>query len=401
MDRCILHVDIDAFFASVEQIRNPALRGKPVIVGSGVIASCSYEAREYGLYAGMPLRKAKKLCPQAEVLEGHYPTYRCFSRRVFECCREFAPHVEELLDEAYCDITGTEALHGPPLEIGRSLRESVRDRTGLAVSVGIGSNRMIAKMAGSSQKPDGLVKVEKGSEAGFIRDLPIADLPGVGRSRLKVLRKLNIQTIGDLRALDRQSLQTLFGADGLALYERCRGRDSRALNESEIPQSISRETSFHEPTSDTTEIEGMLYYLLERASRAMRKLGLKCGTLGVHIRYSDSGSQQSSRTLPAATSLDKELFETARERLWKLYTRRASLHSLGVRLSNFSAAGQLQGQLFDRQEPDKLARLYSCLDQLRQKFGHSVIMAGKSFEAGKKLSGDRYGYRLRTPSLTK
>jgi DNA polymerase-4 len=260
---------------------------------------------------------------------------------------------------------------------------------------------MIAKMAGSSQKPDGLVKVEQGSEESFVRDLPVENLPGVGRSRLKVLRKLNVKTIGDLRALDRQSLQVLFGADGLALHERCRGRDSRVIDESEIPQSISRATSFHEPTSDATEIEGMLYYLLERATRAMRRLGLKCGTVGVHIRYSDSGGQQSSRTLPSATSLDKELFGTARERLWKLYTRRASLHGIGVRLSNFSAGGQLQGQLFDRQDPDKLARLYSCLDRLRQKFGHSVIVAGKSFEAGKKLDGDRYGYRLRTPSLTK
>jgi len=401
MNSCILHVDIDAFFASVEQIRNPALQGKPVIVGSGVIASCSYEARKYGLYAGMPLRKAKKLCPHAEVLEGHYPTYRCFSRRVFECCREIAPHVEELLDEAYCDITGTEALQGPPLKIGRSLKQSVNERTGLTVSVGVGSNRMIAKMAGSSQKPNGLVKVEQGDEEGFIRDLSVKELPGIGRARLKVLRKLNIKTIADLRALDRQSLRVLFGSDGLALHERCRGRDSRVLDENEIPRSISRATSFHEPTSDATEIEGMLYYLLERATRAMRELGLRCGTVGVQIRYSDSGGHQSNRTLPSPTSLDKELFQTARERLWKLYTRRASLHSIGVKLSNFSTGGQLQGQLFDQQTPDKLARLYSCLDRLRQKFGHSVIVAGKSFEAGKNLDGDRYGYRLRTPSLTK
>jgi len=401
MNPCIVHVDIDAFFASVEQVRNPVLRGRPVIVGSGVIASCSYEARRCGLYAGMPLAKAKKLCPDAVVLGGHYPTYRCFAVRVFEICRQIAPHVETHLDEAYCDLSGTEALYGSPLNAGRCLKERIRAHTGLTVSVGIGTNRMIAKMAAGSGKPDGLVMIEEGEEERFVKPLPVEKLPGVGHSRLGVLRKLNIATIGELRALDRQSLEFLFGADGLALYERCRGRDSRVIEEAEIPKSISRETAFHEDTADTAEIEGMLYYLLERAARAMRSLGLKCRTLGVRMRYSDSEGAQSCRSLPKPTQLDRELFALARGILGRLYVRRASLHSVGVRLSNFCRGTELQTKLFGEGDAQKLARLYWCLDRLRQKFGHSVIVGGKSLDAAGGLRKDRYGYILRTPSLTK
>jgi len=396
-----MHVDIDAFFASVEQVRNPRLRGKPVIVGSGVIASCSYEARKYGLRAGMPLSKARRLCPHAVILEGHYPTYRCFSEKVFEICRRVAPQVEAYLDEAYCDLTGTEVLHGDPLDVGRWLKEAVRRETGLSVSEGISTNRMVAKIAGGLDKPDGLVLVEQGKEEEFVGDLPIEELPGIGRSRLEVLRKLNISTIGELRSLDMGSLQALFGSDGVALYERCRGRDSRPIEEREIPRSISRETSFHEDTSEAEEIEGMLYYLVERAARAMRELGLKCRTVSVHIRYSDSQGDRATRSLLVPTLLDKELFELAVEMLRGLYRRRASLHGIGVRLSGFSVTDEHQRPLFGGQEACKRAALYRCLDRLRRRYGHSIILTGKSLDAAKNLKRDRYGFRLRTPCLTK
>jgi len=396
-----MHVDIDAFFASVEQIRDPRLRGRPVIVGSGVIASCSYEAREFGLRAGMTLRKARKLCREVVILEGHYPTYRCFGEKVFGLCRQFAPHVETHLDEAYCGLTGTEGLYHHPRNAGRLLKEKVTAETGLTVSIGIGTNRMIAKMAGSSGKPDGLVVVGEGDEEEFVRELPVEKLPGVGHSRLEVLRKLNITTIGELRRLDRESLEALFGASGLALYERCRGRDSRVIAEREIPKSISRETAFHEDTADTSEIEGMLYYLIERAARSMRALGLKCKTVGVHVRYSDSQSERRSRSLPWPTQLDNELFALARQMLRRLHTRRARLHSIGVQLSRFSMGHQRQREFFGERNADKLANLYWCLDRLRQRFGHSVIVAGKSLDGLGKLRKDRYGFILRTPCLTK
>ena len=401
MKPCVLHVDIDAFFASVEQIRNPRLRGRPVIVGSGCIASCSYEAREYGLKAGMPLRQAKELCPHAVVLKGHYRTYRCFSRRIFEHCRRLSSVVETHLDEAYCDLTGSERLLGDPRGAARRLKREIRDETGLTVSAGIGTNRMVAKMAGATGKPDGLVMVEEGREADFVRDLPIGRLPGVGRKRLEVLRKLNIDTIGDLRALDRDSLKEMFGADGEALHERCRGRDSRAIDEREIPESISRQTAFHEDTADIEKIEGMLHYLVERAARSVRGLELRAGRVTTWIRYSDSRGRRSGRTLETPTDLDEKLSEAGMDLLHRLYTRRASLHTIGVELSRFSRSGHRQSGLFDGKDSDKRARLYRSIDHLRRRFGHSVIMSGKAMAACSDLEKDRYGYLLRTPSLTK
>ena len=401
MKPCVMHVDIDAFFASVEQVRNPHLRGRPVIVGSGCIASCSYEAREYGLQAGMPLRQAKELCPRAVVLKGHYPTYRCFSRRVFERCRELSCLVETHLDEAYCDLTGSERLLGDPRGAARRLKRDIKDETGLTVSVGIGTNRMVAQMAGAAGKPDGLNLVEKGREAEFIRDLPIEDLPGVGRSRLEELKKLNIDTIADLRVLDESSLRDIFGADGAALYERCRGRDSRAIEPGEVPRSISRQTAFHEDTADMEQVEGMLRYLVERAARSVRELGLRAGTVGAWLRYSDSRARSRSRTLASPTDLDEDLFRAARELLRQLHTRRAAVHTIGVELSRFSAAGGRQRGLFEQGDAEKRARLHRSVDELRRRFGHSVVMSGKTMAACTDLEKDRYGYVLRTPSLTK
>jgi DNA polymerase-4 len=396
-----MHVDIDAFFASVEQARDPRLRGRPVIVGSGVIASCSYEARRFGLRAGMPLNQAKRLCPRAVILEGHYPTYRCFSRRVFELCHDIAPHVETHLDEAYCDLTGTDALHGGPQRAGKRLKDRVEGETGLTVSIGIGTNRMIAKMAGGSGKPDGLVLVQQETEEDFVRDLPVSDLPGVGRARLEVLRKLNIATIGNLTALDLPTLEALFGADGRALHERCRGRDSRVIAERELPKSISRDTAFHEDTADGAEIEGMLYYLIERAARTLRDLGIQCRTVGLRIRYADSKSDAASRSLPSPTDLDARLFALARELLERLYRRRVSLHAIGIQLSRFSLSRERQGELFAEAAPDKLAQLYASLDEVRQRFGYTAVMMGKVLDPLGERRKDRHGLILRTPCLTK
>jgi DNA polymerase-4 len=396
-----MHVDIDAFFASVEQVRNPHLRGRPVIVGSGCIASCSYEAREYGLEAGMPLRQARELCPRAVVLKGHYPTYRCFSRRVFERCRDLSCLVETHLDEAYCDLTGSERLLGDPRGAARKLKRDIHDETGLTVSVGIGTNRMVAQMAGAADKPDGLNLVEKGREAEFIRDLPIEELPGVGRKRLKVLRKLNIDTIADLRLLDKSSLRDIFGADGAALYERCRGRDSRAIEPGEVPESISRQTAFHEDTTDMEKMEGMLHYLVERAARSLRELGLRAGTVGAWLRYGDSRGYSRSRSMPSPTDLDEDLSRIARDLLQQLHTRRAAVHTIGVELSGFCRADRRQSNLFEQGDPEKRARLRRSVDDLRRRFGHSVVMSGKTMAGCTELEKDRYGYVLRTPSLTK
>lgn len=399
--RTILHIDIDAFFASVEQQCDPRLRGRPVIVGNGVIASCSYEARRFGLYAGMRLSEARRACPGVVILDGCEKTYRAFAARIFEVCRDFSPSVETYLDEAYCDLTGTGRLHGGPEAAAVRLRACVRERTGLTVTAGIGTSRMTAKMASKSVKPDGFRLVPPGAEDDFIRALPVDKLPGVGHATAVVLRRLNIKTIEGLRVLSPEQLETMFGAPGRLLYERCRGRDTQPVSVREVPQSISRETSFHRPTTDPGEIGGMLYYLVERAMRATRSLALRARTVHVKIRYVDSGGVAASRTLPEATDRDEDVSILARELLAKLHGRRESLHGIGVVLSGFVLAGAGQLDLFDPDRGPRLDSLYRSLDRVRDRFGHSAVVAGPSISLIGQLEQDGYGFVLRTPSLTK
>src|SRR5439155_6498840 len=193
----VLHVDIDAFFAAIEQQRDPRLQGKPVIVGAGVIASCSYEARAFGLKAGMPLSEARLLCPQAVILEGHAQVYRCFAEEIFARCRAVAPAVETYLDEAYCDLSGTERLHGDLLEAARGLKRAIRAATGLTVTCGLGPNRMLAKLAGKTVKPDGLACVSAADADAFMRHQPVERVPGVGRAHARTLRSMNLRTAGE------------------------------------------------------------------------------------------------------------------------------------------------------------------------------------------------------------
>ncbi len=376
----ILHVDIDAFFAAIEQQRDPRLQGRPVIVGAGVIASCSYEARAYGLKAGMPLSEARRLCPQAVFLEGHAQVYRCFAETIFACCRQLAPAVETYLDEAYCDLTGTERLHGDLLAAARGLKHDIRAATGLTVTCGLGPNRMLAKLAGKTVKPDGLARVTAAEADGFMREQPVERVAGVGHAHAKTLRSMNIHTAGEMRALPVAALERLFGASGRLLAERCHGRDTAVVNEREIPLTISRETSFHRDTAERAEIDGMLEYLASRACRAARELDLTARTIALRLRYADGEGAERERTLT---------------------TRRVALHALGVTLSNFTAGGSEQGSLFDEREAGRRAALYRAFDRVRAEFGHGVLVSGRALHLKGRLDEDEHGFILRTPSLTK
>ena len=295
MTRTVLHVDIDAFFASIEQQRDPRLAGRPVIVGSGVIASCSYEARRFGLRAGMTLLEAKRLCPAAVILEGHAQVYRCFAERIFERCRSLAPDVETYLDEAYVELTGTERVHGDFLAAAARLRRAIRDETGLTVTCGLGPNRMLAKLVGKTVKPDGLARLDECDADAFLVDRPIEQLAGVGHAHAKTLRSMNVRTISALRAFPVAALEALFGAPGRLLFERCRGNDTAPVTAREIPVTISRETSFHRDTGDLAEVDGMLEYLMGRACRATRELALVARTVAVRLRYSDGERSEERR----------------------------------------------------------------------------------------------------------
>jgi len=401
MPPLVMHLDIDAFFASVEQVRNPRLLGKPVIVGAGVIASCSYEARRFGLHAAMSLAKARRLCPQAVVLDGNYPTYRAFAEQVWDICRGFTPDMETLLDDAYLDLTGTERLHGEAASLARDLKSRVRRETGLTVTTGLAASRTVARIASASQKPDGLVVVKPGKEMSFIGGLPVEKLPGVGRVTAKVLHRLNVQTIGALAAMPQWALEALFGANGAAFHERSHGRDSHVVSRREIPKSISRETCFHRETTDRNEIEGMLHYLSARGTRTLRELGLAAKTVTVKIRYADFTGEAVSKSLARYTDLDDEVYELACDICRRTCQRRVSLRGIGVVLSRFKPTTAEQAGLFDGENRRRRARFYRTLDEVRKRYGYSAIIAGRSLDLLDSLEKNDHGFVLRTPSLTK
>jgi DNA polymerase-4 len=401
-ERVILHLDIDAFFASVEQLRDPRLRGRPVIVGNGVIASCSYEARRFGCYAGQPLSEARRACPQVVILDGCEAVYRAFAERTFALAAQLSPAMETFLDEAFLELTGSERLHGDLLEAAAAMKRRIRREAGLPVTFGLGPNRMLAKIASKSVKPDGLRRIRPGEVEDVLPPLPVSTLPGVGRAIGRELAKLNVQTIGDLRAFPAETLVRMFGAPGRALHERARGRDTRPVEAREIPESVSRETAFHEPVADPRDVEGMLYYLLERATRHARGLGLSARTIEVWVDFEASGRERRARTLPSPSDQDAVWFAVARRVLrGLLLERREALRRVGVALSRFHAGALAQGDLFDAAGSVERDRLTHSLDTVRARFGHAAVVAGPSVRLLGKLSRDRNGFVLRTPSLTK
>ncbi len=401
-DSWVLHADIDAFFASVEQARDPRLRGRPVIVGTGVIASCSYEARAFGLRAGMALHEARRLCPRGVFLAGHAPTYRAFAERVFDAVRDLSPAVETYLDDAYADLSGTERLHGGVAAAGEKLRAAVRERTGLTVTVGIGTSRVVARCASKVAKPDGLRVVAAGDEVPFLAPFAVRDLPGVGPATERLLSTLAVGTVGDLAAVPAEALERLLGAVGRALAERSRGRDTRAVAPREVPHSISRETSFHAPTIVPHEIRGMLYYLVERAAGTARSLGLLARGIEVRFRDVEGEGEAASRALPRPTDRDDVLFGEAEAMLSAIHARRVALKLVGVTLSRLSLAGPRQGDLFAAPADLKRPALLLALDRIRSRYGASAVVAGPALALLGKLAQDSYhGFVLRTPSLTK
>jgi len=399
MRKAVFHVDIDAFFPSVEQLLNPDLAGRPVVVGSGVIASCSYEARARGLRAGMNLVKARRLCPDVVILRGSQPVYRAFAEEIWGLCREFSPDIETYLDEAYLDMSGTELLWPDLVAVGRDFRWRVRARTGLAVTVGIGPNRLCARLATKGAKPDGLAALDESEAERTLAALPVGELPGVGHATFRVLAGLGIRTVSEFRALSREDLQALFGKVGPALFERARGRDSAVVEAREIPHTISRETTFHNETSDRRYVEAMLSYLAQRAARAARMLGVAPRAVEVKIRYTDHRGAARRRRMPEPGNLDGDIYEHAVALFGEIHTRRVNLRRVGIVLSGFVRACNEQMKLFRTDE--RRRRLTRAVDAVRSRFGFGALVTGKAIELMDTLKRTSHGYVLRTPSLTK
>jgi len=380
--RCIFHLDMDAFFVSVEELFNPSLKGKPVVVGGrpnqrGVVAAASYAARRFGVHSAMPLRTAYRLCPQAIFLEGHPRRYREYSDRVYAILQRFSPKVEMAsIDEAYLDMTGTAKLHGPPLAAAHKLHEAVKRETGLNCSIGIASSRLVAKIASDQAKPNGILWVLPGCESRWLAPLDVSKIPGVGKVTEQRLAELNIRKVGDLARLDEDYLERHFGRWGLALAGKARGEDAGAWFDGEIgveedPKSISHEHTFDRDTADRATLEAALARLSEMVGRRLREHGLHARTVQLKLRYSDFRTITRAHTLPQSTDLDTELHAEIRA-LFDRHWNRRPVRLLGVQASSLERAqGQLS--LLEHEQERRWRKVLEAADEIRDRYGESAV----------------------------
>src|SRR5579863_2137579 len=321
--RSFFHLDMDAFFVSVEELFDPSLKGKPVVVGGrpnerGVVSAASYAARKFGVHSAMPLRTAYKLCPQAIFVDGHPERYRESSQKVYEVLRSFSPLVEMAsIDEAYLDMTGTERLLGPPLQAAHKLHNRMKEATRLNCSVGISASRLVAKISSDQAKPNGVLWVIPGREPAFLAPLDVRKVPGVGKVTERNLHAIGIRKVGDLARLDEDFLEQRFGKWGMALAGKSRGLDAGGwfdteIGEDEGPKSISHEHTFTEDTADVMLIEATLARLCEMVGRRLREQRLNARTIQLKLRYADFSTITRAHSVPRATQIDTELFEEIR-----------------------------------------------------------------------------------------
>jgi DNA polymerase-4 len=379
----ILHVDMDAFFVSVELLERPELRGKPVVVGGrpdqrGVVTAASYEARKFGIQSAMPLRTAGRLCPHAIFLDGHHAKYTQWSDRVATILANFSPVVEMVsIDEAYLDLVGTERLHGPPLAAADKLLRSITRTTGLPCSGGLASTRLVAKVASDQGKPRGLVWVPAGSEERFLAPLPVRKIPGIGKVTERALRALGIETVEQIAAQPQEKLEKIFGQWGTALYRKARGGDSYEFVVDAEPKSISQNHTFNEDTDDSAALTAVLSHLSQKACKRLREAGLATSTLTLTIRYAGFDTHTRSKSLGESTALDAGINAVFQELFQKHRDQRRKVRLLGVSLSNFSDGGE-QLDLLQAERREKLQKLTQATDRLRDRFGFSKVQFGGS-----------------------
>ena len=389
--RTIFHVDMDAFFVSVEELFDPSLKGKAVVVGGqrderGVVSAASYEARKFGVHSAMPLRTAAKLCPQAIFVNGHPERYRECSEKVYRVLTTFSPLVEMAsIDEAYLDMTGTSRLHGPPLGAAHTLHKRIKANTQLNCSIGIGSSRLIAKVSSAKAKPHGILWVIPGQEAKFLAPLDVRDIPGVGKVTEQNLHALGIRQVGDLAKFEDRFLEDHFGKWGLALSGKARGEDAGGWFDTEVgadtdPKSISHEHTYNEDTANPEQIESTLMRLSEMVGRRLREHQLHSRTIQLKLRYKDFTTITRAHSLAAPTQLDTEIFEEVRALFRKNWRKGTQVRLLGVHASSFENESQ-QGNLLEGGRRQRWQRALSAADRLRDKFGESSVSMASGMKA--------------------
>jgi len=385
----IIHADLDAYYASVEERDRPELVDKPVIVGGtpekrGVVAAANYIARQYGVHSAMPAVTAHRLCPQGVFLPPRIDYYAEVSGQIQEIFERFTPLVEPLsLDEAFLDVTGSEHLFGPAVEIGRKIKEAIRQELRLVASVGVAPNKFIAKIASDLKKPDALVVVELDKVQEFLDPLPVERLWGVGKQSSKVFQRLGIRTIGQLRQWPLDTLQARFGSNGEYLWQLAHGIDDRSVVPEREAKSISHETTFAQDIADMEVLRAWLVELTEQVGCRLRRHGLRGRTVQLKVRFADFSLITRSYTLPEPTDITDELWRAADELLCqRLPAGHLAVRLVGTGVSGLDNTGLAQGMLFDQEDRQKQARLDTVADQLKHQFGSEALRRGSSLERG-------------------
>ncbi|MCG3180097.1 MAG: DNA polymerase IV [Phycisphaerae bacterium] len=386
--RHILHVDMDEFFAAVEKLDNPELRGRPLLVGGdpkgrGVVSTASYEARVFGCHSAMPMATAIRLCPQAIVLPVRGARYGQVSEQIFAIFDRFTPLVEPLsIDEAFLDLTGTERLLGPPERTAARIKQAVRDEVGLTASVGLAPNKFLAKLASDLQKPDGLTIVEPGRVAELLDPLPIRKLWGVGAATAAQLDGIGVKTIGQLREIDRLELTRMFGRSGEHYWRLARGLDDRDVTPDHAAKSIGQETTFPRDLPDPEQVAGVLLGQVEQVARRCRRHGLAARTVTLKIRYGDFKTITRSRTLGEPTDRTNLLWAAAKS-LFDEWAKQGfrPVRLIGATASGLQARGTGQGSLFPDPDQARQGELDRAVDRIVDRFGKGVIGRGGRLRA--------------------
>ncbi|MCP4572266.1 MAG: DNA polymerase IV [bacterium] len=374
--RAILHVDMDAFYASVEVLDDPSLRGLPVIVGGtpegrGVVSAASYEARRYGVHSAMSAARARQLCPDGVFLRGRMERYAEISAAIFDVMRDFTPLVEPLsIDEAFLDVTGCRRLFGPPERLGRAVKDRIAADLGLTASVGLAPNKFLAKLASDLDKPDGFVVVPRDDVAGFLAPLEVTRLWGVGPATAKLLADMGIHKVADLLAHPRGALVDRWGDHARKLLELAVGRDERPVIPDHEAKSIGNETTFAVDVADQEHLEEILDHLADKVARRLRRHGLSARTVTLKARYTDFETHTRSATLPEATERTVVIRDAARDLLRRRLGRRGRpLRLVGVMTSNLTGGTPAQGKLFADPEQEHQRTLDQVMDRVHERFG--------------------------------
>ena len=376
--RWVMHVDMDAFFASVEQLDNPQYRGKPIIVGGkshrGVVSTCSYEARKYGVHSAMPIAQAHRLCPNGIFVAGRMGRYMEVSRQIMQVFAEFSPCVEPLsIDEAFLDLSGMENLVGNIATLGSKIKKRIKEVTGLNASVGLAPNKFLAKLGSDLRKPDGLVIISASEAREFIAPLPVNKIFGIGKSANEALNKIGVFTIGQLAVCDEVYIKQILGKNTVLVQNLARGIDDRLVENSREAKSIGKETTYMEDLLTKEKYHDALWDLCQQVGWRVRNKELAGHTVTLKVKYSSFKSVTRSITIESAVSLDEDIFALV-EKLIAQVKWLEPVRLLGVSVSKFVPAGQFS-LAFDQDE--KRTKRNAALDALKNKYGEHIIKRGK------------------------